>query len=231
MTTEAKLENGTSTGSEVTPRERVTERILALEATDEQYRKAKPDAALQAEARQPGLRLPQILEMFAEGYADRPALGWRARELTTDPATGRTTSQLLHRFDTMSYRDLWANVRAVATAWRHDAANPVKPGDVVATLGFASPEYLTVDLVSGYLGLVAVPLQHNATASRLQPIVAEIEPQVLATGAGYLDLAVEAALGSTSLRRLVVFDYRPEVDDLRENLSVPRRSWPPPAWR
>ncbi len=219
MTTEAKRENGTRVGPKATPRERVTERILALTATDEQYQNAKPDAALQAAARQPGLRLPQILEMFAEGYADRPALGWRARELTTDPATGRTTSRLLHRFDTISYRDLWANVRAVATAWRHDAANPVKPGDVVATLGFASPEYLTIDLVSGYLGLVAVPLQHNATAARLQPIVAEIEPQVLATGAGYLDLAVDAALGSTSLRRLVVFDYRPEIDDLRENLE------------
>ena len=166
-----------------------------------------------------GWRCDQWEEMFAEGYADRPALGWRARELTTDPATGRTTTQLLHRFDTISYRDLWANVRAVAAAWRRDAVTPVAPGDVVATLGFASPEYLTLDLVTGYLGLVAVPLQHNATASRLQPIVAEIEPQVLATGAGYLDLAVEAVLGSSSLRRLVVFDYQPEIDDQRENLQ------------
>ncbi|GBG37831.1 carboxylic acid reductase [Mycobacterium montefiorense] len=219
MSVDARREIGTSAGSQATPRQRVAERILRLEAADDQYQNAKPDPALQAAARQPGLRLPQILKMFADGYADRPALGWRARELAADPVTGRTTSRLLHRFDTISYRDLWANVAAVATAWRHDSINPVKPGDVVATLGFASPEYLTVDLVTGYLGLVAVPLQHNASASRLQPIVAEIEPQVLATGAGYLDLAVEAALGSTSLRRLVVFDYEPEIDDLRENLE------------
>lgn len=145
----------------------VAERIRRVEASDEQYRRATPDLALQAAARQPGLRLPQILEMFAEGYADRPALGWRARELATDAATGRTTTRLLHRFDTISYRDLWANVRAVATAWRRDEADPVTPGDVLATLGFASPEYLTLDLVAGYLGLVAVPLQHNATAARL----------------------------------------------------------------
>lgn len=93
------------------------------------------------------------------------------------------------------------------------------PGDFVATVGFASADYLTLDLVCGYLGLVAVPLQHNAAASRLRPIIAEVEPRVLAAGAGYLDLAVEAALGSTSLRRLVVFDYEPRVDDQRENLE------------
>jgi fatty acid CoA ligase FadD9 len=222
MTTDAKHTNGAVAGSVATARERVAERILRLDEIDEQFRNAKPDLSLQAAARQPGLRLPQILEMFAEGYGDRPAVGWRARQLTTDPATGRTTAQLLPRFDTISYRDLWANVGAVATAWRRDEATPVTAGDIVATVGFASAEYLTLDLVCGYLGLVAVPLQHNATASRLQPIIAEIEPRVLATGAGYLDLAVEAALGSTSLRRLVVFDFRPEIDDHRENLERAR---------
>ena len=53
----------------------------------------------------------------------------------------------------------------------------------------------------------------------MQPIIAEVEPRVLAAGAGYLDLAVEAALGSTSLRRLVVFDYQPKIDDQRETLE------------
>jgi fatty acid CoA ligase FadD9 len=193
-----------------------------LRAADEQFRSAEPNLSLQEAARQPGLRLTQILELFVEGYADRPAVGSRARSLTTDPATGRTTAQLLPRFDTISYRDLWANVRAVASAWRHDEANPIAPGDFVASVGFASPEYLTLDLACGYLGLVAVPLQQSAAASRLQPIIAEVGPRVMATGAGYLDLAVDAALGSTSLQRLVVFDYRPEVDDHRENLERAR---------
>jgi fatty acid CoA ligase FadD9 len=205
--------------AEGTQEERLAGRISQLFSVDEQFQRAKPNLALEAAARQPDLRLPQILEIFVAGYADRPALGWRARSLTTDPTTGRTISQLLPRFDTITYRELWANVRAVATAWRSDAANPMVPGDFVATIGFASPEYLTIDLVSAYLGLVAVPLQHNAAASRLQPIIAEIEPRVIATGAGYLDLAVEAALESTSLRRLMVFDYRPEVDEQRETLE------------
>jgi fatty acid CoA ligase FadD9 len=222
MTGDVKRENGPRPSRDITPREQVAQRISQLFADDEQFRNAKPDLLVRAATRQPGLRLPQIVEMFVEAYADRPALGWRARSLTTDPATGRTTTQLLPEFDTITYRDLWDNVRAVAAAWRNDEANPVAPGDFVATLGFSSPEYLTIDLVAGYLGLVAVPLQHNAAASRLQPIVAEVEPHVLATGAEYLDLAVEAALGATSLRRLLVFDYRPEVDDQRENLERAR---------
>jgi len=144
--------------------ETVRGRIERLYADDEQFRTAEPDAAIRAAAREPGLRLPQVLEALVEGYADRPALGWRARSLTTDPATGRTTAQLLPRFETITYRDLWANVQAIAAAWWHDPVNPVAPGDFLATVGFASAEYLTLDLVCGYLGLVAVPLQHNAAA-------------------------------------------------------------------
>jgi fatty acid CoA ligase FadD9 len=222
MTGVAKLSNDALAGSSGAPRDRAAARIHRLEADDEQFRNATPDLSLQGAAREPGLRLPQILETFVEGYADRPALGWRARQLTTDPATGRTTAALLPRFDTITYRDLWANVRAIATALRHEKANPLVPGDFVATVGFASPEYLTIDLVAAYLGLVAVPLQHNAAASRLQPIIAEIEPRVIATGAGYLDLAVDAALGSTSVQRLVLFDYQPEVDDHRESVQRAR---------
>src|ERR1700761_3737795 len=180
MTGDAKREDNNLADQSGDQRERVFQRIDRLYSYDEQFRNANPDLSLQLAARQPGLRLPQILETFVEGYADRPALGWRARSLTTDPATGRNRAQLLSQFDTITYRDLWANVRAIATAWRRDEANPVAPGDFVATVGFASPEYLTLDLVCGYLGLVAVPLQHNATASRLQPIVAEVEPRVIA---------------------------------------------------
>ena len=204
---------------DVTRAERRARRFEQLLTGDEQFRNATPDAAVREAARQPDLRLPQVLETLVEGYADRPALGWRARALKTDPATGRATAQLLPRFDTITYRDLWANVRAIAAAWRRDAVNPVAAGDFVAILGFASPEYLTIDLASAYLGLVEVPLQHSAAASRLQPIIDEVEPRILATGAGYLDLAVDVALGSTSLQRLVVFDYQAEVDDHRESLE------------
>src|SRR5271163_5065438 len=163
--------------------EHIARRTAELRAHDEQIRAAMPKPDVVDAARRPGLRLPQVLQTYAEGYADRPALGWRARTLTTDPATGRTTSRLLPRFETITYRDLWDNVRAAAAAWRHDPEHPVAAGDFVATVGFASPDYLTIDLVCGYLGLVAVPLQHNAPVSRLQPIIDEVEPRVLAVSA------------------------------------------------
>ena len=154
-----------------------------------------------------------------DGYADRPALGQRTRELVTDPTTGRTSTRLLPSFETISYRELWQRVGAIATALRNDTTDPVTPGDFVATIGFSSPDYLAVDLACSYLGLVSVPLQHSAPVSQLRPIIAETEPKVVAVGAEYLDLAVESALGSTSLRHLLVFDYDPAVDDQRDNVE------------
>ncbi len=202
--------------------ERIVRRTAQLCARDEQIRDAMPKPEAMEAAGRPGLRLPQVLETFVASYHDRPALGWRARALTADPVTGRTTSHLVPRFETLSYGELWANVRAVAAAWRHDPVHPVSPGDFVAAVGFASAEYLTIDLVCAYLGLVTVPLQHNAGVSRLQPILAEVQPRVLAVSAGYLDVVVESALDNEWLRRVVIFDYQPEVDDQREGLQRAR---------
>lgn len=202
--------------------QRLARRIEQLYAHDQQFRGAMPVAAVREAARQPGLRLPQVIQTLVDGYADRPAVGWRARELTTDPATDRTSARLLPRFETLSYRQLWGNVAAIATAWRRDSVAAVEPGDMVATVGFASADYLTIDLVCGYLGLVAVPLQHNAPVSRLEPIIAEVEPRVLTAAAAYLELAVESVLTSASLRRVVVFDYQPEIDDHRDSLQRAR---------
>jgi fatty acid CoA ligase FadD9 len=203
--------------------ERLARRVADLYAGDPQFAAAKPDPAVIEAARGPGVRLAEVLQTFVDGYADRPALGLRARELVTDSALGRTSARLLPRFETISYRDLWARVSAIASAWRQDPLEPVTPGDFVATVGFASTDYLTVDLVCAYLGLVSVPLQHNAPISQLSPIIAEVEPRVLAVGAAYLDLAVASALNSGSLQRLLVLDYQSEVDDHRENLQRARR--------
>ncbi|MET0457572.1 MAG: carboxylic acid reductase [Mycobacterium sp.] len=186
-------------------------------ADDPQIVAAAPKPEVMAAARAAGLRLPEVLATLVEGYADRPALGRRARTLVDD-ATGRRSVRLLPEFETVTYRDLWSEVAAAAAAWSQAPHAPLRPGDFVATIGFASADYLTVDLVCAYLGLVAVPLQHNAPASRLQPILAETEPAVLAVSAAYLDLAVESVLGSDTLRRLVVFDFAAEVDADREGL-------------
>ena len=201
---------------------RIARRIADLYADDPQVRQARPIADVIESASKPGLRLTEVLQTLVEGYADRPALGQRARELVTDSTTGRTSVRLLPSFETISYRDVWDRVSAIAAALHDDSTAPLNPGDFVATIGFASPEYLTVDLACAYLGLVSVPLQHNAPAFQLRPIIAETEPKVIAVGAEYLDLAVESALESTSLRRLLVFDYQPGVDGQRESLDRAR---------
>ena len=198
-------------------------RIAELSASDSQFAAAEPIPEVVRAARLPGLRLPHIIETFVTAYPDRAALGQRARELVTDPATRRTSVRLLPSFDTITYGDMWARVRAIASAWRQDPWHPLNAGDFVASIGFSSADYLTVDLVCAYLGLVTVPLQHSAPVSQLRPIIDEIEPRVLAVGAAYLDVAVESVLDSTSLRHVIVFDYRPEVDDQREKVKRARQ--------
>jgi fatty acid CoA ligase FadD9 len=222
MTSEAQVETGIQNQANGTRQERRARRIADLYAVDPQFTAARPNPAVLEEARRPGLRLAEILQTFVVRYADRPALGQRARALTTDPATGRTSAQLLPRFDTITYRELWERVGAIATAWRNHPTRPLGAGDFVATIGFASPDYLTVDLACAYLGLVSVPLQHNAPVSQLKPIIDEVQPRVVAVSAPYLDLAVESALGSESLRHLLVFDYQPDVDEHRARLETAR---------
>jgi fatty acid CoA ligase FadD9 len=157
MTRTALLDAGGHLGSGGSREDRLARRVADLYATDAQFRAAEPIPAVAEAARRPGLRFAPLLQTLVDGYADRPALGQRARELVTDPETGRTSAVLLPSFETIRYGDLWARVGAIAGAWRHDPTHPVAPGDFVAIVGFASAEYLTVDLVCAYLGLVSVP--------------------------------------------------------------------------
>ena len=118
-------------------------RLEALRAGDPQFRDSFPLDVVTAAKRQPGLRIAQVVQIVMEGYADRPALGQRARELVTDRASGRRTLRLLPRFDTMTYAELWTRSRALASEWHHNDRYPLKAGDFVCILGFASPDYAT----------------------------------------------------------------------------------------
>ena len=196
--------------------ERLARRIADLYATDPQFADARPIEAVSAAVERPGLRLQQIVRTVMEGYAERPALGQRAVRFVTDPASGRTSLELLPEFETVTYRELWDRVGAVANALAGGPGNPVRPGDRVCVLGFTSVDYATVDMALVRLGAVCVPLQTSAPVSQLRPIVAETEPRVFASSIDDLDDAVELVLTGYTPARLVVFDYRPEVDDQRE---------------
>lgn len=199
--------------------DRVLDRAARLYATDQQFRDARPDDGVTKALLAPEVSLGRQIDLVLTGYADRPALAERATETEVDPATGRTTRRLLPRFDTITYRQLGDRKAAIAAELRQHTESPLKPGDVVATVGFASGDYTAIDLACVHAGAVTVPLQNSATAAHLKPIIAEIEPLVLATSAELLEVALDATAESASLRRIVVFDYHPEVDEERERFE------------
>src|SRR6185436_9467447 len=121
-------------------------RFEELTSTDAQLVAAQPDPAITAAIGGPGLLVADVIRTVMDGYADRPALGQRAVEFVTD-ANGRTVAALQPRFDTLTYRETWVRVRALAEAL---ADNPVRPGERVATLGFSSADYAIVDMAVAY---------------------------------------------------------------------------------
>lgn len=196
---------------------RLERRIADLNASDPQFAAAVPDTAISAAIGRPGLGLPELVQTVFAGYADRPALGARAVEFTTDPGTGRTTAELLPRYDTITYRELSERVHAITNAL---AGDPVRQGDRVALLGFTSVDYTSVDLALIGLGAVSVPLQTSAPAAQLLPIVAETEPTAMAASVDYLDDAVDLILAGPQPARLIVFDYRSRIDDHRDAVAA-----------
>ncbi|MBA0044838.1 carboxylic acid reductase [Mycobacteroides sp. LB1] len=203
-------------------RQRLGDRVRRLFTEDPQFLAAKPDPGVDAAVAVPGMRLAEVVTAIMDGYADRPALGHRAQELVTDE-TGRSTLRALPEFETVTYGELWGMARALASTWYHDPVHPVRAGDFVAMLGFTSVDYTAVDLACIHLGAVAVPLQTSAPASSWTAILAESEPSVLAVSAELLDVAMESALATPSLRHITVFDYHAGVDAQRESIETAQR--------
>jgi fatty acid CoA ligase FadD9 len=175
----------------------------------------EPLEAVTAAVRDPGKGLAEVMAAVLEVYGDRPALGERVEEAST--------TRLLPKFDTISYRELWARVRALAGTWHHDPRHPLSAGDRICIIGFASTDYATLDLACIHSGVVSVPLQSSAPLSQLTPIIAETEPRALATSIERLDTAVEAVTGAVSIQHLIVFDYRPDIADQRAAFESARR--------
>ncbi|MGE2728026.1 carboxylic acid reductase [Mycolicibacterium vaccae] len=197
--------------------ERLARRIADLHAGDPEFAAATPDPAVSAALEAPGVRLSQVMTTVLDGYAGRPALGQRAVRFTRDEHTGRTTAELLPRFETITYAELADRIQAV-----RNALADVEPGDRVALLGFTSVDYTILDMAVVLSGAVSVPLQTSAPAANLRPIVAETEPVVIGSAVDHLAAAVELAREAGTVRRVIVFDHRPEVDDHREAIADAR---------
>lgn len=202
--------------------ERETRALAALYESDRQLRDARPLPEVATAIARPGLSFAEYFATLVEGYGDRPALGERATEPVLDHRTGRTSRRLLPHFDTISYRALGARVEAVAAEWQHHEESPLHEGDFVAILGAGSIDYLTVDIAAMRLGATVVPLESTAATATLRPVVAEAGPRILAARNEFLHVAVELAAHSPTVRRLVVLDHHPEVDEERERLEAAR---------
>ncbi|MGV0814684.1 carboxylic acid reductase [Mycolicibacterium boenickei] len=182
------------------------QRAAQLYARDRQFRDCAPLRQVSADIQRDGLGLAAIITAVMTGYADRPALGRRTPD---GPAT-------------TSYRDLWAAVRAIAADWHDHRQFPVLAGDFVCTLGFASADYVTVDLACSLAGAVTVPVPYGLRAGQLVQVLTETRAAVLAVSADQLSTAVEATLAEPGVRRLIVFDPQPDIDEARATFEAAR---------
>src|SRR5271163_2007593 len=195
-------------------------RAAELAANDPEFAAARPDVAVAAAIDAAGTLFPQVTKAVLEGYSDRPALAQRAYELIKDPQTGRTSAKLMPWFDKVTYGELAHRVNELSRAL---ADGLVSAGDRVTVLGFTSVDYATIDVALGVVGAVSVPLQTSAAIAQLKPIVLETQPTLFAASVDYLSDAVDVILAGAEAGhtpgRLVVFDYRSELDDNREALQ------------
>ncbi|WP_394619400.1 carboxylic acid reductase [Lentzea sp. JNUCC 0626] len=190
-----------------------TKLVDAVLANEPQLRALMPDPAITARIQEPGLALGTTVERLMTAYADRPAVAVREFETVTDPANGRRSRRLLPGFVTRTYSELWADAGALAAEW---AAQGIGAGDFVATIGFTSGEYQTVDLAAIRLGAVTVPLQPNAPVAQLHAILAETRPVLFATSVEHLPKAAALLRVAEGARAALVFDLHPDVDEERD---------------
>ncbi|MEC3957404.1 carboxylic acid reductase [Nocardia sp. CDC153] len=189
---------------------------------DEQIRAAMPLPEVSEAARQPGLGLARAVAVLMEGYATRPAIGERAAEIVI-AADGRRTRRLLPEYRTVSYGELWSRAGAIASSWQHDERNPLRAGDFLAILGFASGDFTALELAAIRQGLVTVPLQSSASAAQWLSIITETGSRTLAVSLELLEPAVECVLGGAPVTSIVVFDYEPEDDGQAETFAAAQR--------
>lgn len=123
--------------------ERLARRITVLHA--QQFAGARPREAVTAAIEQPGLRLRQLVRTVTEAYAERPAVGQRAVQLVNNPKTGRTSLELLPRFETVTYRELWDRAGAIAAGLTNDPLLIYTSGSTGAPKAVMHPERLVAN--------------------------------------------------------------------------------------
>ncbi|MEV6102084.1 carboxylic acid reductase [Nocardia sp. NPDC051981] len=189
---------------------------------DDQVRALVPLPEVAAAAQQSGQGLAGVAAVLFGGYADRPAIAERATEIVVG-ADGRRTRRLLPRYRTTSYGELWVRSGDIAAAWHADPRHPLRAGDFLCILGFASGDFTAVELAGIRLGLVSVPLQSGSPAAQWHSIINETGARALAVSLELLPPALDCVLGGTPVESIVVFDFEPGDDHHAETYAAAQR--------
>jgi fatty acid CoA ligase FadD9 len=197
------------------PIERYAERALALAKTDPQIAAMLPSAEIQAATQRPGNSFADVIRIVLDGYAERPMTAERAYEIARDPESGRHVRRLLPSWNTRRYKDVHADVKALACTFRNHPIYRLDVDDFICILGFNGVDFLTIELAAAYVQGVTVPLQSSLAGTDLGNIFADTECKVLAACIGDLVLAAKQAIANGRITGLIAFEYDPRDDEER----------------
>ncbi|PKH14641.1 oxidoreductase [Pseudomonas sp. 43NM1] len=166
------------------------------------------------------MSLAKIVADTMSKYADRPAIGERDKIFITDDSSQEVSLKLLPSYGTITYGELWKRTGALAAELHHSTNAPLTAGSSVAFLAFTSGDYAILDLACIRLGAIVVPLQTGSSQAQIDSILQETEPLVFATSIDYLDIAVEVAIKTPSIRRILLLDYYSQISEHSKKLNA-----------
>ena len=199
----------------ISPKKRYALRLVELGKKDPQIGALYPDKTLIKKAREKELSLGQVMDVFLEGYKDRPALGERSYEVITEASTKKTVRNYLPAYTTISYGALNKRIKAVSMAWRTHTQCAVQPGDFVMIMGFGDVDFFTLDAACAFSNAITVPVQSSTSGADLDEMVANIEPSVIAATLADLSVAIALAVNHPTVKSVIVFNYDKRIDDER----------------
>ncbi len=196
----------------IDPKKRYALRAIELGKTDPELSQLNPIEEVRTKAGQDNLTTDRVISTFLEAYAERPLFGERSYEVVQD-TIGQQVRKYLPAYSTISYDGFHNQVKALSMAWRNHPYCQVKPTDFVAIMGFASPQFMAVDVATSYCKGVKVPLQSATSGGDLNEIFTNIAPVIIAVTVKDLPVVIEHAIQQDSVKSVVVFNYDERVHE------------------
>lgn len=192
------------------------QRLQQVVGSDPEVRASMPLPEVGAVVREPGRPLASTVETLMLAYADRPAVG----EHPSPYAVGAADPE---SFVVLTYAELWARARAVATVWQQADHGP-RAGNLLCSVGVASTAYATIELACIAAGVVSVPLTPTGSRAERTALFAETRPSIVAVDVAQLAVTVEALLaaGAPGPRSIVLMGYEASDPQARRVLNDAR---------